>query len=91
MSYKLHKEREGLVAKVNLRTAELTEKVSELQCAPAQVKKLVGNLPICGYCKKIRDDQESWYQLEEYITEHSDALFSHGVCPECLEKEMEKI
>lgn len=91
MSLQLHQEREGLVAQVNLRTAELTEKVAELQSALAQVKTLEGIIPICGHCKKIRDDQESWHQLEAYISEHSDALFSHGLCPECMEKEMEKV
>ena len=91
MSLKLHKEREGLVAQVNLRTVELTEKVAELQSALAQVKRLEGIIPICGYCKQIRDDKESWHQLEAYISDHSDALFSHGICPECLEKEMAKV
>jgi hypothetical protein len=45
---------------------------------------LRGLLPICAHCKKIRDDKGYWYQLERYITAHSDAVFSHGICPECL-------
>jgi hypothetical protein len=43
------------------------------------------------YCKKIRDDVESWQQLEQYITEHSEAMFSHGICPECYAKVMADI
>lgn len=55
-----------------------------------EIKTLKGIIPICSYCKKIRDDRESWHQLEAYITEHSEALFSHGICPSCLEKERER-
>jgi hypothetical protein len=55
----------------------------------SQLKQLRGIIPICGYCKKIRDDSESWQQLETYICAHSDAMFSHGICPNCLAK-MEK-
>lgn len=53
-----------------------------------QIKQLRGVIPICGYCHKIRDDKESWQQLEIYITNHSDALFSHGICPTCFDKMM---
>ena len=56
----------------------------------ARVKRLEGLIPICSYCHKIRVDQSSWQQLEQYLTEHSDASFSHGICPQCLEKQ-EKI
>lgn len=52
----------------------------------SQLKQLRGIIPICGYCKKIRDDNESWQQLETYICAHSDAMFSHGICPNCLAK-----
>ena len=65
---------------------ELTEKVALLEAALAKVKQLEGIIPICMYCKKIRDDEESWQQLESYITEHSEAQFSHGICPECFKK-----
>jgi len=51
--------------------------------ALAEVKQLQGMLPICSYCKKIRNDEDSWEQLESYISEHSHARFSHGICPEC--------
>lgn len=65
---------------------ELTDKVALLEAALTKVKQLEGIIPICMYCKKIRDDKESWQQLEEYITQHSEALFSHGICPECYRK-----
>lgn len=51
--------------------------------ALAEVKQLQGMLPICSYCKKIRNDEDSWQQMESYISEHSSATFSHGICPEC--------
>lgn len=79
---------ESLEVQVAERTRELAVKVDELETALSMVKKLEGVIPICGVCKKIRDDKESWQQLEKYISEHSEALFSHGLCPECYEKEM---
>lgn len=56
----------------------------------ARGKRLEGIIPICSYCKKIRNDQNSWQQLERYLSEHSDAWFSHGICPDCMEKNMLK-
>lgn len=70
---------------VELQSA-LAERVKELQDALARVRVLQGLLPICCYCKRIRDDRNYWQQLEIYFSEHSDATFSHGVCPECYEK-----
>lgn len=78
----------GLEVLVVQRTRELEEKVGQLEAALAMVKKLEGVIPICGICKKIRNDEQSWQQLEQYITEHSEALFSHGLCPDCFEKEL---
>jgi hypothetical protein len=78
----------GLELLVAERTRQLEEKVVQLETALATVKKLQGVIPICGVCKKIRDDKESWHQLEQYISEHSDALFSHGLCPECYQNEL---
>ncbi len=60
--------------------------VEKLQTALAEVKKLSGLLPICCHCKKIRDDKGYWTQVEGYISTHSEAEFSHGICPECREK-----
>jgi diguanylate cyclase len=78
----------SLEIQVAQRTRQLEEKVFQLQAALDMVKKLEGVIPICGVCKKIRNDEQSWQQLEQYITEHSEALFSHGLCPDCFEKEM---
>jgi len=60
--------------------------ISELQDALAKVKMLSGFLPICASCKKIRDDKGYWNQIEAYIRDHSEAEFSHGLCPECAKK-----
>ena len=63
----------------------LTERVAELREALVNVKQLGGLLPICSYCKKIRDDQNYWTQVESYVGKHSDAKFSHSICPQCYE------
>jgi hypothetical protein len=65
---------------------EREELIGELQEALAQVKVLRGILPICANCKKIRDDQGYWKQVESYIRDHSEADFSHSICPECAKK-----
>jgi PleD family two-component response regulator len=64
----------------------LAQRVTELQNALTMVKQLSGLLPICSYCKKIRRDSSDWQPLETYLSEHSEAEFSHGVCPECFEQ-----
>jgi phosphoserine phosphatase RsbU/P len=63
----------------------LAERVVELQAALSKVKQLSGLLPICSYCKRIRSDENYWEQVESYIGQHSDAQFSHGICPACFE------
>jgi hypothetical protein len=50
------------------------------------VKSLSGLLPICASCKKIRDDKGYWSQVESYVQKHSDATFTHGICPDCIKK-----
>jgi DNA-binding response OmpR family regulator len=60
--------------------------IRELQFALDNIKTLQGLIPICANCKKIRDDKGYWSQVEEYIAGHTDAKFSHGVCPECAKK-----
>ena len=60
--------------------------IKELQDALAKVKTLSGLIPICAWCKKIRSDQGYWQTVEEYIGEHSQAEFTHGMCPDCQEK-----
>lgn len=61
----------------------MEERVKELETALSQVKQLKGLLPICAYCKKVRDDRNYWQRVETYIAAHSDARFSHGICPDC--------
>ncbi|MBE9487293.1 MAG: hypothetical protein KAT62_03030 [Desulfuromonadales bacterium] len=60
--------------------------ITDLQQALDEVKTLGGLLPICGYCKKIRDDSGYWNRLENYIELHTTARFSHGICDDCMEK-----
>jgi DNA-binding response OmpR family regulator len=66
----------------------LAARVSDLQVALANVRQLSGMLPICAYCKRVRDDKDYWQQIEQYVGDHSQAEFSHGICPECLETQM---
>ncbi|HVN24397.1 MAG TPA: response regulator [Syntrophorhabdales bacterium] len=68
------------------REREQERLISELREALAEIKTLKGFIPICASCKKIRDDQGFWNRLETYISEHTDAVLSHGICPECAEK-----
>jgi PAS domain S-box-containing protein len=60
--------------------------ISEFRDALANVKTLKGLLPICAWCKKVRDDEGYWKEVEQYIEEHSEALFTHGICEDCLKK-----
>jgi DNA-binding response OmpR family regulator len=66
----------------------LAEKVTQLESALSKVRRLTGLLPICAYCKAIRDDSDYWHRVEEYVSEHADVQFSHGICPNCLEHAM---
>jgi PAS domain S-box-containing protein len=66
--------------------AERDQLIQDLQQALASVKSLSGLLPICAGCKKIRDDQGYWSQVESYIQKHSEATFTHGLCPDCIKK-----
>jgi CheY-like chemotaxis protein len=74
-----------LEQRVKERTAELASANSDLARALSEVKVLGGLLPICGYCKKIRNDKNYWESVEVYLSIHTDAEFSHGVCPGCYE------
>ena len=65
---------------------ELLRKNEELEKALSEIKVLQGLIPICSYCKKIRDDAGLWQQLEAYITKHSEASFTHGICETCAKK-----
>jgi len=72
----------------NRKTAEQEKEmlISHLRSALAGLKRLRGLLPICAWCKKVRDDQGYWKQVEKYIEENSEASFTHGICPECLDQ-----
>ena len=63
--------------------AGLAARVRELEATLAQVKQLQGLLPICSYCKKVRDDKNYWQQVDSYVSDHSEVRFSHGICPDC--------
>jgi hypothetical protein len=71
---------------LNRKNDELRKANAELQTAMDNLKTLKGLLPICAHCKKIRDDSGYWQQIETYVSQHSEADFSHGICPECMEK-----
>lgn len=71
---------------VRRRDDEQKKTITELQKAFSEIKVLRGFLPICASCKRIRDDKGAWNQIESYIKEHSEAEFSHGICPECAKK-----
>jgi sigma-B regulation protein RsbU (phosphoserine phosphatase) len=81
-----------LVARINVGARvvglqqTLADRVRRLEEALANVKQLQRLLPICSYCKRIRDDQNYWQQVESYITVHSGVQFSHGFCPDCYDK-----
>lgn len=70
---------------------QLDKRIAELEDTLDRVNQLEGIITICMYCKKIRVDQKCWQQLETYISNHSEAMFSHGICPECYEGEAENM
>lgn len=69
--------------------AERDRLVSELQAALAEVRALRAILPICSYCRKIRDDSDYWHTVESYFATHTNTRFSHGICPSCMRTEVE--
>lgn len=75
---------------VSLQSA-LADRVRELESALTHVKQLHGLLPICCYCKKIRDDKNYWHQVESYVANHADVRFSHGICPDCSARLKEQL
>lgn len=82
--------RDHLEELVEQRTAELEKTNSDLRKALSEVKTLRGILPICSYCKKIRDDKGYWNMLELYLLDHAGAELTHGVCPDCYKKHFEE-
>lgn len=90
------KDKDGRMIRIVCTARDITERkrieqererlIKELQKVIAEVKQLGGLLPICSGCKKIRDDKGYWNQIEEYISDHSEAIFSHSLCPDCLKR-----
>lgn len=83
----IHAER-FLRDEVEQERARLVEAKTQLEHTLAEVKTLQGLMPICAWCKKIRDDEGLWTQIEQYVTEHTDAKFTHGLCPECAKTQL---
>jgi methyl-accepting chemotaxis protein len=78
----------ALEREVDARTKELTRANGKLEQSLAEVRTLQGLLPICSWCKKVRDEEGLWTQIEAYVAEHSDAHFTHGICPDCRRTEL---
>lgn len=76
--------------KVGVRVTDLqrslADRIVELEEALARVKQLHGLLPICSYCKMVRDEQDYWQQVDSYISKHTDVAFSHSICPTCYDR-----
>ncbi len=89
VSKPFHRDELRVRLQVGARTLELqrslAERVEQLEAAVRQVKHLQGLLPICCYCKRIRDDQNYWQQVESYLATYGNLQFSHGICPECYD------
>jgi sigma-B regulation protein RsbU (phosphoserine phosphatase) len=83
--------RVGVGARMVALQRDLLDRMKELQAALAREHQLQGLLPICAYCKKIRNDQNYWQQVETYVTQHSAAQFTHSICPECKGKVLVEI
>lgn len=81
--YLLKQENRTLLSALETKNAELETLVQD---RTQELKKLQSLLPICSYCRKIRDDKNAWHGLEEYLCQHTDILFTHGVCPTCYDK-----
>jgi len=88
LMFKVNNNHKKIIKILNQQVDEKTEKLSgtniELHKVLSEMKTLTGIIPICSYCKSIRNDKGAWDKLESYISKHSDARFSHGVCPKCL-------
>ena len=67
---------------------ELAGRITELEEAADRMRQLKRLLPICMYCKKVRDDSDYWHEIEAYIREHTGTDFSHGICPQCMQNEI---
>jgi len=83
--HQLKQENRGLLLALEAKNDELEELVL---ARTMELKKLQSMLPICSYCRKIRDDKNAWHGLEAYLRQHNDILFTHGICPHCYDKVM---
>ena len=83
---KTHLTLRNLQKDVERKNTRLRELNRDLQSALDEIKTLRGIIPICANCKKIRDDDDSWQRIEKYISAHSEAVFSHSICPDCAKK-----
>ncbi|MBU1405305.1 MAG: response regulator [Proteobacteria bacterium] len=81
--HQLKEENLALLLALEKKNAELEELV---RARTMELKNLQSLLPICSYCRKIRDDRNAWHGLEEYLLQHTDILFTHGICPHCYDK-----
>ena len=90
LNVELEQYKNELEQRVAEKTQHLQRSYDDLVRVTREVKTLQGIIPICSYCRKIRDDDGAWEGLETYIREHSNATFSHGVCPGCFAKESMK-
>jgi hypothetical protein len=83
--------RQAFLSTINEREMRIreTELRVELEQALAEVKTLRGLLPICAWCKRIRDEGQAWHSVEKYIQAHTDAAFTHGICPTCAREQIE--
>ena len=77
------------VTETKLAAEERERLLAELQATLAEVRTLQKILPICSYCRKIRDDESYWHSVEDYIAQHTSSMFSHGICPDCMQSEFD--
>jgi len=75
-----------LELRVEQRTVKLQQRNKELEAALSEIKTLKGLIPICANCKKIRDDEGYWQQVEKYVSDRTEVQFSHSICPDCAKK-----
>ncbi len=85
---KAHRKMQVQTAALENNNAEINNKLAELQKTKAEIQSLQELLPICSYCKKVRDDKNYWQEVENYLDSKSNLKFSHGICPDCYKKKV---
>ena len=83
---KVHRKLQAKKEELERKNAVITAKLEELQQSKKEIESLQELLPICSYCKKVRDDKNYWQEVENYLKNYSGLLFSHGICPDCYDK-----